>query len=305
MPASIPSSNNNNLNSSQYKTNLDDIHLFNTFANGSTSTINSYPLSSASSLAGHSSTSINSAISSETNCITYSNHGLPPPIPNQQRRVGIVTPVRRSYNTIGLDSMKKPVLFHTKPLKNLTVYSSQSPTRSVFRSPSPSSSTRSGSCPPRRIFPQSSGSTMSFDDDFNDRDDSSLVLDANLTFVLGCKTRMKPNVAPIPAHLQANTESNALTRKISNFLQRTDHVMDEWKRFGRKDDDQMHNLRLRRSYEGRSLSRSRSATNIMIKGFQYYSRSNSCSRSSMARDFPDDATEAECDEVANTKRCFL
>lgn len=280
---SIPSDVN------QYKNDFDNI--FHKFGNGSSSTINSYALSSG----GHSSTSVNSAMS-ESN---YSNR-LPPPIPQFQRRG--FTPIRRSNNTIGLDYAKKPVLFQTKPLKNLTVISWQSPTRSLLRSPSPSLSLtgsnyslRSTSCPARRTFPQTFNGVLGMDD-LSDKDDSSLVLDANLTFVLGCKSRMKPQVSAVPAHLNAQMTSNALTKKISDFLQRTDHVMDEWKGLGRPDDEN-HNMRLRRSYEGRSMSRCRSATNIMIKGFQYYSRSNSCSRSSMVRDLYEDATEAECDEV--------
>lgn len=124
-----------------------------------------------------------------------------------------------------------------------------------------------------------------------------MVFDANLTFVLGCKGQLRQNLTPIPAHQDADTASNALSNKISDFLQRTDHVMEEWKSMGHKDDEQ-HNMRMKKS-GGRYIGRSRSATNIMIKGFQYFSRASSCSRSSIARDMEDadNATVADLDEV--------
>lgn len=129
------------------------------------------------------------------------------------------------------------------------------------------------------------------------------MFDANLTFVLGCKTNMKQNFKPIPAYQNRDTVSNVLTNKIADFLERTDHVMDEWKGMGR------HNNRdgvggratsesLRRNAEDRrTIGRSSSATNILIKGFQYFSRASSCNRSSMTRELSEDRTEAQADEV--------
>lgn len=60
--------------------------------------------------------------------------------------------------------------------------------------------------------------------------------------------------------------------------------MDEWKELGHREDDDdantwtgYHNMR-RNAEERRVLGRSRSATNIMFKGFQYFSRASSVSR---------------------------
>ncbi|XP_060534266.1 unconventional myosin-XVIIIa isoform X3 [Cylas formicarius] len=218
----------------------------------------------------------------------YSIPGLPPVVPAGLRRL------KNGYHSAGLALPERnPVGFQTRPLKSVAVLAS--PRNSVARSPSPglSHSARSCTLPPRRMYPQES-----FCEDLEElrgKDESPVVFDANLTFVLGCKSKLKQNLTPIPAHLERETASNALSNKISNFLQRTDHVMDEWKRMGRKEDEQ-HALRMKRN---RCLGRSRSATNIMIKGFQYYSRSSSVSRSSMTRELPEeDCTEAEIDELS-------
>lgn len=60
-------------------------------------------------------------------------------------------------------------------------------------------------------------------------------------------------------------------------------MMDEWKDLGHRDEGEdntwagYYNVR-RNAEERRVLGRSRSATNIMIKGFQYFSRASSVSR---------------------------
>ncbi|CAH0548527.1 unnamed protein product [Brassicogethes aeneus] len=216
----------------------------------------------------------------------YLGARLPPFAPNR------VTNVKRNSSMAGLDYNynKKPIAFQSRPLRSLSIYNdgSSEDLRSVRRSPNVYSDYSYGvrsrsvdlSLPPRRVFPQTS--IASNLDDLEDKDDSSVVFDANLTFILGCKSKMKHNFKPIPAHQDKDMQSNALSSKISDFLKRTDHVMDEWKSLGKKE-------------YSCSLGKSRSATNIMIKGFQYYSRANSvCSGSSLsvARDFPDDdATE--------------
>lgn len=216
---------------------------------------------------------------------------LPPPVPSNQRRI---TPIRRAY-TANLEgpcdrlTPRRPLAFQARPLRNLTVVSQSqrsTPVRSLTRSPSPSLS--NGSCTPRRVFPQV-GTTVDLDE-LDSKEEAPVVFDANLTFVLGCKGKMRQNFKPIPAHLDDGTASNYLSNKIADFLERTDHVMDEWKSLGHKDN----------SRSERRLDRSKSATNIMIKGFQYFSRASSASRSSVARSFvSDDATEAQADEVTN------
>lgn len=127
-----------------------------------------------------------------------------------------------------------------------------------------------------------------------------MVFDANLTFVLGCKTNMKQNFKPVPAHRDRDTVSNVLSNKIADFLERTDHVMDEWKGMGHREDGGRRRTAesVRRNAEDRrNLGRSSSATNILIKGFQYFSRASSCNRSSVTRELSEDRTEAQTDEV--------
>lgn len=220
--------------------------------------------------------------------------GLPPPIPYSQRR--------HIPRTAGLDvpSERRPVAFQPRPLRSLALVP-ESPRISIARSPSPSPSIASSysakSSTLRRVYPQSYESIDLDEVDVTGKDESPVVFDANLTFVLGTKAKLRQNVKPIPAHLERETASNALSNKISNFLQRTDHVMDEWKRTGHKEDEQ-HSLRMKKS-GGKFAGRSRSATNIMIKGFQYYSRANSVSsRNSVAREPSEECnTDAEIDEV--------
>ncbi|XP_008194565.1 unconventional myosin-XVIIIa isoform X4 [Tribolium castaneum] len=191
-----------------------------------------------------------------------------PTLPPRPRRT---TPIRRGFT----DSQ---MMFETRPLRNLTV---------VSRSPSPCSTSST-----RRVFPQVGA--RSEVEELNGKEVSPVVFDANLSFVLGCKGKLRQKVRPVPAHQEAETASNVLTSKIDRFLRKTDHVMDEWKRLGRRDDD-YYGRQLREQRAGRS----KSATNILIKGFQLYSRSSSCSRSSVARDYSlEDCTEAEADELS-------
>lgn len=58
--------------------------------------------------------------------------------------------------------------------------------------------------------------------------------------------------------------SAQLSARISEFLQRTDHVMDEWKRLGHRE-----------PLDIKAIKRSTSVSNIMIKGFQYWGRESS------------------------------
>lgn len=258
-----------------------------------------------------SSSSLNSIPSLPTSSRKIYSPGLPPAAPIRR-----YTPSRPISYTSGFDvpSERKPVLFHPRPLRSITVYS-DSPSRdgtierSVTRSPSPTPSnysvrsnnsfrsTRSSSlyCPPRRTFPQTYERDDSVADEDEDKDDSSVVFDANITFVLGCKAKLRQNVTAVPAHQDTQTASNVLSNKISNFLARTDHVMDEWKGMGHKEDD-THSLRMRKN-SGKFVGRSRSATNIMIKGFQYFSRASSCSRSSVGRESSVGGDTTDCEEV--------
>lgn len=84
--------------------------------------------------------------------------------------------------------------------------------------------------------------------------------------------------------------------------------MDEWKTIGRHknyDDSserEVRSLSMQKNAEDRRiLGRSRSATNILIKGFQYFSRANSVCRSnsSLTRDLSEDrlSDRTDFDEV--------
>lgn len=142
----------------------------------------------------------------------------------------------------------------------------------LSRSSSINSTTYNKTPTPRRMYPQTSESYEKVDlKELRSREQAPVVFDANLSFVLGCnKQPMRQNFKPVAAHLEDGTSSNYLTSKIDNFLKRTDHVMDEWRRLGHKEDPED-------SYYGsrRKLGRSKSATNIMIKGFTLFSRSGS------------------------------
>lgn len=183
---------------------------------------------------------------------------------------------------------------------------------SPSRSPSPSVPTYS-TLPARRPYTKRYDSLDIDDDDEGDglmeKDDSPVVFDANLTFVLGTKAKLRQNVTPIPVSVpppasipsEKDAASSALTNKISNFLQRTDHVMDEWKRVGRKDNND--DVVKPRNPADKIAGRSRSATNIMIKGYQLFSRANSISsRNSGAKEVSEDCTDcntdAEIDELS-------
>lgn len=241
---------------------------------------------------GQTYTSSRSSLASERSFVTpeRSVSSRLPPLPPR------ATPSRRTFDeTYSGESVSSR--FQSKPLRNLTVVSrSVTPIHSVNRSPSPVDSiswrsNKSTTPAPRRIFPQTSATADL--DDLIGREEAPVVFDANLTFVLGCKGKLKQHVTPIPAHTEKDTASNVLTDKIQDFLKRTDHVMDEWKAVGHKRDDN-NNMSVK---ERALMGRSKSATNIMIKGFQMFSRASSCSKSSVGRDISEDPTEAEVDEV--------
>lgn len=217
-----------------------------------------------------------------------------------ERRDNILDTRRSSFNG-------KPFLLNREQSLSHSLSTVSNISRSI--SPCSSYSIRSTKSPtPRRIYPQVS--TPVDLSDLEQKEQSPVVFDANLTFVIGCpKTSVRQNIKPTAAHLDDATASNLLSAKISDFLKRTDHVMDEWKSLGHKDDDSenlsgYYNIR-RNAEERRVLGRSRSATNIMIKGFQYFSRASSVSRSnSVMRDFSDDRLTdfdqmTELDEVCD------
>lgn len=158
---------------------------------------------------------------------------------------------------------------------------------SISRSPSPYSnrsttSSRSASTKsnvpqikkttPYRLFPQSYSPDHTPDEIdrvMKQLEPSSIVLNANMSFFLGTtKQNVRQNIQPSPSHQEPETASNYLSSRISDFLMRTDHVMDEWK--GMKKEKGPDKIRLvERDRENQQLKgRSRSVNNILVKGYQ-------------------------------------
>ncbi|CAF4916523.1 unnamed protein product [Pieris macdunnoughi] len=166
----------------------------------------------------------------------------------------------------------------------------------LSRSSSMNSSLRSPT--PRRIYPQSCDRSDSVDlKELRSKEQAPVVFDANLSFVLGCKKQpVRQRFKPQPAYLEEGTSSNYLSNKIDNFLKRTDHIKDEWRRLGHKDEPDLDMY-----YDGikRKVGRSKSATNIMIKGFTLYSRTGSRASSMSSRGVSEDRTTvSEMDELS-------
>lgn len=141
------------------------------------------------------------------------------------------------------------------------------------------------STPPRRTYPRESTRSPSMEAVLV-KEQAPVVFDASLNFVLGCeRQRVKQSFRPTASHLDSSTASSYLTSKISQFLKRTDHIMDEWRSLGHRDeiDDEPISLPYARDKPRDVIGRSRSATNIMIRGYQYYSRSNSVAKSPSRR----------------------
>lgn len=161
----------------------------------------------------------------------------------------------------------------------LSVISNTSGLSSLSRSQSLNSPKRSVT--PRRIFPQSYSPDTSINlDELNSLEQSPTVFDGKLSFVLGCKKqRVRQEFRPLPAHAaDIDTASRYLSEKIQNFLKRTDHVAEEWKACckssSRHFDDVVSEIEDKRNVENGAadgnmrLGRSKSVTNIMIKGYQ-------------------------------------
>lgn len=270
------------------------------------------------------------------------NHFLPttakPPAPIRNYRKPIkssfesypkdISPMRKfkSSAKISLDSpnaIEASLKLPTKLTEMQRNSLSRSRESSLVRSPSPSSSIASSisrsssSLPPRRVFPQT------YQDDgkldvykMHSLDASPVVFDANLSFVLGCKRQpIRQTFRPSPSHTDPQTQSNYLTTKIQNFLNRTDHVMEEWSAMGTKskyrNDDTVSLIEKQRSDRAQSqprahsLGRSKSVTNILVKGYQLTKsmpRTPRSRSSSMARDMSLTEEEKEDDDDDDTIR---
>lgn len=151
---------------------------------------------------------------------------------------------------------------------------------------------------PRRIFPQTYSPNTSINlDELNSLEQSPTVFDGKLSFVLGCnRQRVRQEFRPLPAHAaDIDTASRYLSDKIQNFLKRTDHVTEEWqaccKSGAKQIDNVVSEIEDRRRGEDAltndksRLGRSKSVTNIMIKGYQMAKNMPPTERShSMSRD---------------------
>lgn len=234
------------------------------------------------------------------------------------------------------NSLRRPPLppnhFKTRPLNKLAVIKPNQTARIVSRSPSPnlssssrccrsttplyrgarsssvlSTSSRSSDSPtPRRTYPQASPRIDERSDlaEISSKEQAPVVFDASLNFVLGIeKQKVRQSFRPTASHLEPATASSLLSSRIAQFLQRTDHIMEEWRGLGHRDDaGELESLTsLPHNDRHRTLGRSKSATNIMIKGFQYFSRASSVARSPSGSTaklscLEEDRTLSECND---------
>lgn len=226
---------------------------------------------------------------------------LPPPVKSSRyvQNGKLKIPITRSYTSENLNDRRS--------MSHESSYVSRSPSpaysQSTHRSGSSlsnydtwrsSDSSRSRNTP-RRQFPQTYTDHSIDMHEFYKMEQAPVVYDANLSFILGMKQPMRQSLRASPAHSEKSTASNYLSEQISSFLKRTDHVTEEWTALGRKKDDTVSYIerqREQRSKEDRGVGRSRSATNILVRGFQLI-RNQPSLRRSMSRDI----NEIPCDQI--------
>lgn len=211
-------------------------------------------------------------------------------------------------------------------IDSLSSFRSISPSLSLNSSTGSITSTNSRrlrSLTPRRIFPQTYTPNKSIDlAELKTLDTASTVFDGKISFVLGCnKQRIRQEFHSSPAHLsETETASRYLSDKIRDFLKRTDHVTEEWNNHcrtvsnSRKSCDVISFIEEQRNQiDDPRLARSKSVTNIMIKGYQMMKnlppteRSNSICRercgsviSVFSQKTRDDDEETIVDDEVNT-----
>lgn len=187
------------------------------------------------------------------------------------------------------------------------ISSSHNSTQSTRANNTPQNKTQ---CAPYRVFPQSASGQTSQDIDrvMKQLEPSSVVFDANMSFFLGTtKQNVRQNMRPSPAHQEPETASNYLSDRISSFLMRTDHVMEEWKGLKKASCADKVGLVERDRERQPCVGRSRSAANIMVKGYQILqsnqlpptsrSRPSSVSRSASVMSETDTLIDEEEEEV--------
>lgn len=157
-------------------------------------------------------------------------------------------------------------------------YRSTSPSLSLCSNTSFNSRRSLRSLTPRRIFPQTYTPSRTIDlSELQSLDNATTVFDGKLSFMLGSnKQRVHQQFRSSPAHLSdADTASRYLSEKISDFLKRTDHINEEWNNHckssssSRRSCDVISMIEEQRDDAiAKRLARSKSVTNIMIKGYQ-------------------------------------
>jgi hypothetical protein len=163
---------------------------------------------------------------------------------------------------------------------------------------------------PNRQFPQTYTDHSLDVHEFYKMEQSPVVYDANLSFLLGAKQPLRQSLRASPAHSEKSTASSYLSDQITKFLKRTDHVMEEWSAMGRKKDDTVSYIERQREERSmdRGVGRSKSAANILVRGFQLIksqpSMRRSCSRdiSTIPNDHISDDDRTVCDEEVIKRR---
>lgn len=218
-------------------------------------------------------------------------------------------------------------------IDSLSSFRSISPSLSLNSSTGSITSTNSHqlrSLTPRRIFPQTYTPSQTIDlAELKTLDTASTVFDGKISFVLGFKNqRIRQEFHSSPAHLsETETASRYLSDRIRDFLKRTDHVTEEWNnhcktvsnsRSGKSCDVISFIEEQRNQIDDPRLARSKSVTNIMIKGYQMIKnlppteRSNSVCRercgsviSVFSQKTQDDDEDTIVDDEVNSKHTYL
>nr|CAD7431187.1 unnamed protein product [Timema monikensis] len=211
---------------------------------------------------------------------------------NSSSRVTMSPPPRDILSPLRLHSSSK-----APSITSNCSFLSRSPSPNYFSPSSGSFSTSHSIFSPeksiaRRVFPQAS--TKLRMDDLKEKEPAPVVFNAGLSFVLGIKSqKVRQQFKPKASHTQPKTASSTLTSKIKYFLKRTDHIMDEWVRVGRKK-SKVHALTTLPFDCERCEGQSRSNTNIAIKSLQLFSQADNVRRSrSLSRVSNDTLDEAD------------
>ena len=181
---------------------------------------------------------------SETVDNTYSDLSTVPvevklklPLPKLDASLGNTTSSYTFNDNYNRSSSERIRLLTRSPSPALSMKSTSSRTSSVGSSIATSRSSLSRlQTPPRRVFPQTYVPGDHIDAyEIRNLEQSPVVFDANLSFVLGCRKQpVHQTFRPSPSFEDPRTASAFLSEKIQNFLKRTDHVQEEWSAMGKR-----------------------------------------------------------------------